>query len=111
MSVWTQMNRARTSGIWGALLLLMLTQVAQAAPASAPALNLPTVAGPLVTLTWSPVPGATGYRLSVGTAPGTEGYAYAVGAVTSVTLQLAIRRHRLRARAGLRRHRTRAGVE
>lgn len=85
MSVWTQMNRARTSGIRGALLLLMLTQVAQAAPASAPALNMPSVAGPLVTLTWSPVPGATGYRLSVGTAPGTEGYAYAVGAVTSVS--------------------------
>ena len=84
MLVWTQVNRARTSGLLGALLLLLLTQVAQAVP-SAPALNPPIVAGPRVTLNWSAVPGAAGYRLAVGTAPGTEGYAYAVGAVTSVT--------------------------
>ena len=85
MLVWTQVNRARTSGLLGALLLLLLTQVAQAVPASAPALNPPVVAGPRVTLNWSAVPGAAGYRLAVGTAPGTEGYAHAVGAVTSVT--------------------------
>ena len=85
MLVWTQVHRARTSGLLGALLLLLLTQVAQAVPASAPALSPPVVAGPRVTLTWSPVPGATGYRLAVGTAPGTEGYAYAVGPVTTVS--------------------------
>ena len=85
MLVWTRVNRARTSGLLGALLLLLLTQVAQAVPASAPALNPPVVAGPRVTLNWSAVPGAAGYRLAVGTAPGTEGYAHAVGAVTTVT--------------------------
>ena len=85
MLVWTQVNRARTSGLLGALLLLWLTQVAQAVPATAPALNPPTVAGPRITLSWSAVPGATGYRLSVGVAPGAEDYSYAVGAVTTVS--------------------------
>jgi hypothetical protein len=83
--VWTHVNRARTSGLLGTFLLLLLTQVTEAVPASAPTLNAPAVAGPRVTLTWSAVPGAIGYRLAIGTSPGAEGYAYAVGAVTAVT--------------------------
>lgn len=85
MLVWTNVNRARTCGILGAVLLLLSTQVAQAAPASAPSLSAPVVAGPRVTLSWSAVPDAAGYRLAIGTAPGTEGYAQVVGAVTTVT--------------------------
>jgi hypothetical protein len=84
MLVWTLVKRARTLGLLGAL-LLSLPQVAQAVPASAPVLSPPLVAGPRVTLNWSAVPGATGYRLAIGTAPGTEGYAQVVGAVTTVS--------------------------
>jgi hypothetical protein len=85
MLVWIHVTRATTSRTVGALLCVLLSQVAHAAPASAPLLNPASVVGPQVTLSWSAVPGATGYRLSVGTAPGTEGYAYPVGAVTTVT--------------------------
>jgi hypothetical protein len=84
MLVWKQVDRARRSGLLGAVVILLASQVVGAVPA-APALNPPSVAGPQVTLTWSAVPGAAGYRLSIGTAPGTEGYAHVVGAVTTVT--------------------------
>jgi hypothetical protein len=55
---------------------------------AAPTLNPPVVAGPQVTLSWSAVPGAVAYRLSIGTAPGVENYAQVVGAVTSVTFNV-----------------------
>jgi len=84
MSVWTQIKRALMSGLLGALVVVLATQVAMAVPA-APALNPPSVAGPQVTLAWSAVPGAAGYRLSIGTTPGVEHYAQIVGGVTSVT--------------------------
>jgi hypothetical protein len=45
----------------------------------------PAVAGPQVTLSWSAVPGALGYRLSLGASPGADHFSYIVGPVTSVT--------------------------
>jgi hypothetical protein len=71
-------------GAGTALFLGASTALLLAIPA-APVLNPPAVAGPQVTLSWSAVPGALGYRLAIGTAPGAEHYAQVVGPVTSVT--------------------------
>ena len=84
MLVWARVSRvwaggAVTSAIVGAWMAVLL-----AVPA-APTLNPPAVAGPQVTLSWSAVPGALGYRLSIGVAPGAEQFAQIVGPVTSVT--------------------------
>jgi hypothetical protein len=84
MLVWARVSRvwgggAVTSAIVGAWMAVLL-----AVPA-APILNPPAVAGPQVTLSWSAVPGALGYRLSIGVAPGAEQFAQMVGPVTSVT--------------------------
>lgn len=54
-----------------------------AAPA-APVLNPPTVLGPDVTLSWTPVPGATSYRLAVGVAPGQTALSQGVNNVSQI---------------------------
>ena len=83
MLVWTEFMKGRTRALL-AIAIMLATQGAWAAPA-APTLNAPSVAGPQVTLRWSAVAGALGYRLSIGTAPNTEAYAQVVGATTTVT--------------------------
>ncbi len=80
------------SGTWGrgwAALLCAITlgnlHLLQALPA-APVLYPASVAGPQVTLAWSAVPGATGYRLGIGPTPvGPEVYSQVVGPVNTVT--------------------------
>jgi hypothetical protein len=64
--------------------LVLVETPVSAAPAP-PALYPAAVAGPQVTLSWSAVPGALGYRLSLGAAPGADHFSYIVGPVTSVT--------------------------
>ncbi len=60
-------------------------QILHALPA-APVLYPPVVAGPQVTLSWSIVPGALGYRLAIGLGPaGPEIHSQTVGPVSSVT--------------------------
>ena len=54
-----------------------------AAPA-APVLNPAVVLGPDVTLSWTPVPGATSYRLAVGVAPGQTALSQSVGNVSQI---------------------------
>jgi hypothetical protein len=81
--------RARVARVWaGSIVVSAIVgtwmAVVLAVPA-APILYPPAVAGPQVTLSWSAVPGALGYRLSIGVAPGTEQFAQIVGPLTSVT--------------------------
>ncbi|HQZ40911.1 MAG TPA: hypothetical protein PLH72_17920 [Vicinamibacterales bacterium] len=83
MVVWARRVRVRTSAPGAMLLAFLSIQSARAVPA-APVLQATAIAGPRVTLAWSAVPGALGYRLAVGPAPGTEAYAQAVGPVTTV---------------------------
>ena len=54
-----------------------------AAPA-APVQNPAVVLGPDVTLSWTPVPGATSYRLAVGVAPGQTALSQSVGNVSQI---------------------------
>ena len=54
-----------------------------AAPA-APVQNPAVVLGPDVTLSWTPVPGATSYRLAVGVVPGQTALSQSVGNVSQV---------------------------
>ena len=54
-----------------------------AAPA-APVQNPAVVLGPDVTLSWTPVPGATSYRLAVGVAPGQTALSQIVGNVSQI---------------------------
>jgi len=86
MVVWAKRGLGWTYGalMAGLLTTLVSVQLVHAVPAS-PVLQAPIVAGPQVTLTWSGVPGALGYRLAIGIAPGTEAYAQVVGPVTSVS--------------------------
>jgi len=83
MLVWTEFMKGRNRALL-AIAIMLATQGAWAAPA-APTLNAPSVAGPQVTLSWSAIAGALGYRLSIGTAPNTEAYAQVVGPTNSVT--------------------------
>lgn len=83
MVVWARRAREWTSGLGAVLLALVSVQLVQSVPA-APVLQAPVVAGPRVTLAWSAVPGALGYRLAIGVTPGTEAYAQSVGPVTTV---------------------------
>jgi len=84
MLVWARSVRVWAGSSGTALLVGAWTAMALAIPA-APVLYPPAVAGPQVTLSWSAVPGALGYRLAIGTAPGVENYAQIIGPVTSVT--------------------------
>ena len=85
MAVWVQVvGRVRPGLLVGAAILLSL-KVVGAAPA-APTLYAPTVAGPQVTLSWSAVAGATGYRLAIALTPGgAEAFAQIVGPQAAVT--------------------------
>jgi hypothetical protein len=84
MSVRERTGRVRAGGATIALFVGACVATVLALPA-APTLNPPLVAGPHVTLSWSAVPGALGYRLSIGLAPGVENLAQVVGPVTSVS--------------------------
>jgi hypothetical protein len=57
-----------------------------AAPA-APVQNPAVVLGPDVTLSWTPVPGATSYRLAVGVAPGQTALSQGVGNVSQIAVK------------------------
>jgi hypothetical protein len=84
MSVWARAGRVWAGSATTALLVGACVATVLAVPA-APTLNPPLVAGPQVTLSWSAVPGALGYRVSIGLAPGVENLAQVVGPVTSVS--------------------------
>lgn len=84
MLVWAKTVRAWAASGLVALSLGLGAMVLFAAPV-APALNAPAVSGQRVTLSWNGVPGALGYRLSVGVNPSAPAYAQNVGAVTSYT--------------------------
>ncbi len=84
MLVWADRQRAWRSGLAAVLITIVLHPAAQALPA-APTLYAPAVAGQQVTLSWSAVPGALGYRLAIGIAPGVENYAEVIGPITTLT--------------------------
>lgn len=84
MLVWADRKRAWRSGLAAVLLAIVVHPVVQAIPV-APTLYAPVVAGQQVTLSWSAVSGALGYRLAIGIAPGLENYAEVIGPVTSLT--------------------------
>lgn len=86
MFVWTRSVSRRawavTAVMLGATAFSVATLLAAPPP---PTLFPPVVAGPQVTLSWSAVPGALGYRLSLGASPGADHFSHIVGPVTSVT--------------------------
>ena len=84
MMVWNRGPRWWASGLGAATLALVLQSAVGAVPAT-PTLFAPSVSGAQVTLAWSAVPGAAGYRLSLGVTPGTTVVTENVPAVTSIT--------------------------
>jgi len=84
MLVWARGARVWAGSVVAALVMAICMATLFAIPA-APTLYPPSVAGPQVTLTWSAVSGAAGYRLSIGVSPGADNYAQVVGPITSVT--------------------------
>ena len=99
MSVWVRAGRVWAGGAMTALLAGICVGTVLAIPA-APTLNPPLVSGPQVTLSWSAVPGALGYRLSIGLTPGVENLAQVVGPVTYRQFCRPVRGHGLRAGSG-----------
>jgi hypothetical protein len=83
------MTKLRVSPTRGGIVLLFAAALFAgnarlgAAPA-APVLNPAVVLGPDVTLSWTPVPGATSYRLAVGVAPGQTALSPIVGNVSQI---------------------------
>lgn len=71
-------------GLAAVVIALITHPVVQAIP-TAPTLFAPAVSGQQVTLSWSAVAGALGYRLAIGISPGIENYAEVIGPVTTLT--------------------------